>query len=141
MSMARRIHLDTPAACQVELERVTNGLALLDHLYTQAREALDEAQVIWAEFEAAAAKEVRGTDEKLTATEIRGRITQWVAAHPEAAEARDSLAKIKADLDKISRWFKSAEQRSTNAAAAMKAHMGSGKYGGGFSAQANYGGR
>lgn len=127
----RRIQLDTPDACERELERTTNGLAMLDHLYTQARESLDSANAVWNEWEAEAAKAVReGTDEKLTATEVKGRITLWVKANPTALEARQELDKIKADLDKIGRWFKTAEQRSTNAAAAMKKHLGGAVHGG-----------
>lgn len=128
--MSSRIRLDTADACERELERCTNGMALLDHLYTQAREAIDEAEVAQAEWDAIAVKAV-APPKGMTVREIDSRVEGWYAENPEANEARKRLREIKADLDKIDRWFKTAEKRSTNASAAMKKHVQSpGRYGG-----------
>ena len=50
-----RVRLDSPHACQVELERCSSGLAWLDHLYTQTVEALSATEQEWDGWEAQAA--------------------------------------------------------------------------------------
>lgn len=122
------IDLSTPQGCEEELERCTNGMAYLDHAYYLAVDARDDADSDWEEWEAKATQAV--AEKGITATELRGRITRWCLKEPEAMEARKKQRQAKAQLDKLERWFRTAEQRSTNAQAALKKHMGGARYGG-----------
>ena len=122
------ILLDSPEECERELMRVTNGLAHLDHVYTLAVDAKDEAEQTWEEYEAVAAAAVH--EKGLTATVLQGRITSWCAEHPDAMAAKKAARSTASDLKKVDRYFRSLEQRATNAQAAMKRHLGNAKYGG-----------
>lgn len=124
----RPILLDSPEACEKELTRCTNGLAYLDHAHTLAIDAKEEAEVEWEVWEATAAAECG--EKGITATELKGRIVRWREGHEEAAAAYSAYRQAKAQLDKIARWYRTAEQRSTNAQAALKKHLGGARYGG-----------
>lgn len=124
----RRIRLDTGEGCAVELERATNGLALLDHAMTLAVDARDDADERWEAFEAQASSQVG--EKGITATELRGRIITWTAERGDARAARSAQRKAHSELEKIARYYRSLEQRATNAQAALKRHLGNARYGG-----------
>lgn len=128
MTWPETIRLDSPEECEKELMRSTNGLALLDHAFYLAVDAKDEADEQWEEWEAKASSEV--AEKGITATELRGRIVTWVSKHPEAIAARKAHREAHSQLKKIERWYKTAEQRATNAQAALKRHLGNARYGG-----------
>jgi hypothetical protein len=124
----RPILLDSPEECEKELMRSTNGLASLDHIFTLAVDARDEADEAWEAFEAKASAEV--AQKGITATELRGRITTWTSERPDAMAARRAQRLAHSELEKIARYYRSAEQRATNAQAALKRHLGNARYGG-----------
>lgn len=128
MSWPETILLDSPEECEKELMRSTNGLALLDHAFTLAVDARDAADELWEEYEAKASAEV--AVKGMTATELRGRIVAWVAERPDAVAARRQHRKAHSELEKVARYYRSAEQRATNAQAALKRHLGNARYGG-----------
>lgn len=124
----KTILLDTPEGCEQELMRCTNGMAWLDHAYTLAVDARDGADEVWEDWESKAAVDcaVKG----MTATELRAKITCWVSQRPEAGAARQAQRRAHTDLEKIARFYRTAEQRATNAQAALKKHLGGARYGG-----------
>ena len=129
MTWPEVIRLDSPEFCEQELMRSTNGLALLDHAYTLAVDARDEADEAWEIFEAKAMTEIN-PQKGITATQLRGMLTTWVSERPDAMAARHAQRKAHSELDKIARYYRSAEQRATNAQAALKRHLGNARYGG-----------
>ena len=128
MAWPEPILLDSPEGCEKELMRSTNGLALLDHVLTLAVDARDDADERWEEWEAKASTEC--ATKGITATELRGRIINWTAERPEAKAARSAQRKAHSELEKVSRYYRSLEQRATNAQAALKRHLGNSRYGG-----------
>jgi len=118
-----RIRLDTPEACRVELERCSSGLAWLDHAYSLARDAVDDAEQTYNAFEADAAVAARKQLGKgATATEVKGAITSWVLSNEHADSASIDLYKARAMLDKLERYFRSLEKRLGAAQSAAKQH-------------------
>ena len=122
------IRLDSPEECEAELQRVTNALALADHTFYLATAARDEADDTWEEFEARAAGEVH--EKGITATVLRGRVTTWCVQHPDAMAAKKAARDAHTELERILRFYRSLEQRATNAQAALKRHLGNARYGG-----------
>ena len=117
----RKIRLDTPKACEVELERCSNGLALLDHSYTQAREAILEAEHTVSEWTVLALRDIE-RPKGITARELDSRIAGWFAENPEAAEAKARLDQLQNTLSQIERYYRSLEKRGMFASAAYKGH-------------------
>lgn len=126
------ISLTDPQSCQAELERCSNGLAYMDHLYSQVLDALDEAEATWEAVEAEAAAAARTDAPKAaTATEIRGLIHEWVSQRPSKAEAREKAREARRRKDKLDRFMRSLEKRLSAAQSAAKGHESLGRYGGG----------
>ena len=123
------IQLSTPDGCERELTRCTNGMAFLDHAFYLAVAARDEAEQSWEEWEAKATADI-APPKGITATELRGRITSWCAEHPEALAAKGAFRKATSNLKKLERYYRSAEQRSSNAQSALKRHLGGAALGG-----------
>lgn len=135
--MDRRIELDTAPKARRELERCSTALARLDHAFTLARIQLDEAEQQWEDVEADAALAARQGDEKLTATEIKARVTKLVSDDDSASEARQRAREARRNLDLIERWYRSCEKRASAAQSAMKQHESEQT----FSGATNFGGR
>lgn len=123
------IRLETLGDCQKEQERAVNGLAYLDHAFTEAVDLFDLAESEWENYEATAA--AMCGEKGLTATELKGRITVWVTKNTEAAEAKARYRETKSHLRKIERYFRSLEHRASIAQSAQKRLLESpGNYGG-----------
>ena len=121
MSWPNRIRLDTPQACQVELERCSNGLAELDYLFTQTREAILEAEHTVSEWTVQALRDIE-RPKGITARELDSRIAGWFAENEEAAEAKARLNELENTLAQIERYYRSLEKRGMFASAAYKGH-------------------
>lgn len=124
------VDLSTPQACQVEFERCSSGLAYLDHLFTETLSAIGDAEEEWDKWESEAADAARNGDEKLTATEIKGRITSYIENNESAKEAREVLRNLRTSRAQIERWYRSLEKRGGFAQSAANIHLGGGRYGG-----------
>lgn len=129
MSEFRSIRLDTPAACQVELERCSNGLAILDHTYTETREAILEAEKLVSEWTVMALREIE-RPKGITARELDARIAGWFADNPEAGEAQNHLDRLQTSLSELERYYRSLEKRGMFASAAAKGHQEAERLGG-----------
>lgn len=120
--------------CIRELEACNRGLAYLDHLYGRVLDELDEAEATWDSTEAKAARAARDdAPSGATATEIKGRIIEWVEARPSALQAREAVKEQRRRKDKIDRWMRSLEKRGGFSQSAQNGHDKLGKYGGGAS--------
>ena len=129
MTWPQRIRLDTPAACQVELERCSNGLALLDHTYTQTREEILEFEHIVSEWTVMALRDI-DRPKGITARELDSRIAEWFAGNPEAQQAKDRLERLQNTLHELERYYRSLEKRGSFAQAAYKGHQETERLGG-----------
>lgn len=118
-----RILLDSVGHCRLELERCSTGLTFMDHTFTLARDHVDEAQAEYDGWEAEAAADARPSTGSITATEIKGRITVWIANNPDALASKRRLDAAKATLDKLARYYRTLEHRAGAAQSALKSHL------------------
>ena len=70
------IRLDTERGCQEELQRCSNGIASLIHEFTQAVERQAELGHEVGKVESVATVEIADTHPKITATEMKARVTK-----------------------------------------------------------------
>ena len=106
-----------------ELEDLSNGLLYFDHLYGQVLNDVDERKATYEAVESKAAAAARTDAPKAaTATEINGRITEWINARPSARQALDDLREAERRKAKIERWVRSLEQRLKAAQTAKGIH-------------------
>lgn len=119
-------------ACIAELQYCKSALARLDHLYGRALDDLDETKRTWELVEAEAARAARDdAPSAATATEIRGRIAEYVERRPSARTARESYLSAVTRRDKLERWMRTFEHRLSAAQSAQNGHDRLARYGGG----------
>jgi chromosome segregation ATPase len=121
--MTDKIRLDSPAVCQAELERTSNGLAQLTQEATRNREALgvieEQLELVESIANAAIREE---SDTKLTAAEVKGRAISVITADERLARIREEAHSLRAERDTLERRLRTLEKRAMNAQSSLKAH-------------------
>ena len=129
----KKIALDTPTACLSELERCSTGLSQLTQEATRNREALGVVEEQMELVEAIAAAAIRDAeDTKLTATEVKGRITDFILSTDLEIEGgvgrvrlslvREAAHSLRTEAQTLDRRLRTLEKRSMNAQSSLKAH-------------------
>ena len=124
--------LDNVHGCIREQEDCSQGLVFLDHLWSRVLDEIKDAEKDWKPIEAAAAKWARmGAPSGITATEIKGRIHEYVSLDPTRQEISDRLTEARVQKEKLLRFFDSIGKRQTAAQSAQKGHAQLSRGGGG----------
>lgn len=119
----KRIPLDSPAACLSELERCSAGLAHLTQEATRNREALGVVEEQLEIVESIAAAAIRDSeDTKLTATEVKGRITDLISQDEKLGKVREAAHALRAEAQTLERRLRTLEKRAMSAQSAAKMH-------------------
>lgn len=117
------IELDSPTACQQELERCSNGLAILTQEEVRVSQALSEVEDQYERVEAIAARAIRdNSNTKLTATEVKAKITEYVTEDPVLSQIRESLFTLNAERESLARRMRTLEKRGGFAQSALNKH-------------------
>lgn len=115
------IRLDTPHGCRDELQRCANGIAQLIPELTKALREEAETQLQYDAAEAIATVQIADAHPKITATEMKARVTDKLREDPDAIRAQRLFTT--ATVTALNVRMRALEKRMSAAQSALNDHQ------------------
>lgn len=115
------IRLDTPHGCRDELQRCANGIAQLIPELTKAIREEAETQLEYDAAEAIATVQIADSHPKITATEMKARVTDKLREDPDGIRAKRLFTT--ATVTALNVRMRALEKRMSAAQSALNDHQ------------------